>query len=141
MRPRAKRPPTAPVQFVRGERGLELCDDVAERRPGLVLEALQRALDGVLHPWSTRDEPCVFGPGSGGDDEAVLVADRNFVLVHPPVLLADRLPQRPRGLGGTTELCGDLNGERQALWNHFLAQATWFRPWMRTVTRPEGAAS
>ena len=49
--------------LVRGERGLELRDDRVEGRSGLVLEALEGALDGVLHLRSPRDELGILRPG------------------------------------------------------------------------------
>lgn len=63
------------VSLACAQGGLELCDDEVEGRSRLMLEALEGALDGVLHLRRTRDEFGVPGPGSDGDDEAVLVAD------------------------------------------------------------------
>jgi hypothetical protein len=79
----------------------------------------------VLHLRSPRDELGVLRPGRDGDDESVLVADSDFILIDPPVLLSERLPLGPNGPGwslGTTEFFGDCNGEGEALGNDFLAR-------------------
>jgi hypothetical protein len=56
-----------------------------------VFEALEGAPNGLLHLGSARDELGVLGPGGDGDDEAVLVADCDSIVVDPPGLLAERL--------------------------------------------------